>query len=310
MNLGEKGKLSLLASLRKGILLLDGAMGSLLLTNEAEAASHREHPELLNLSAPDRVRRIHRDYIEAGAEILTTNSFNLINDHAGPDRQLQETATASVILAREAVDSVSTGKGEKSLLVAASIGPAMLADLKSVEEKYGLLIGSLVSAGADLILIETILSVDTALAALRAVQSVERNTGVKTAVWVSAAIDNNGVLLGSRENFARLIDAVFPFRPDIFGLNCVAEPATVLPYLRSLSDSFEGLISFHPSAGLPAAGKYPASPENFADQLLGVAQERLVDIIGGCCGTTPQHIRVVAGRISGLPSRTAMQNRL
>ena len=297
------------------ILVLDGAMGSLI---QCEC-SHHSHtvkeesklPDILVRENPELIKNIHRQYLEAGADIIETDSFNSnrfsLSDY-GLEKEAYNLSKEAALLARQVADQYMKNHGGEKF-VAGSVGPTKhllsLAENDSelnfdtFVEAYKEQISGLLDGGADIILLETVFDTLTAKTALYAISLLEEERGQKIPVMVSATIANSSgrILSGQTiEAFYASID-----RPDIIsvGLNCGFGSADVLPYIERLANVAETAISVYPNAGLPDdCGEYNEDPETFTNNLKECLERRLVNIVGGCCGTTPDHIRklkIIAG---------------
>ena len=298
-------------TLKKRVLLLDGAMGTMIQHKTSQC------PDVLCLTDPKTIRDIHRQYLEAGADIITTNTFNA-NAVALRDYGLAESAYRIAVsgarLAREEADRMTALTPQQPRFVAGCIGPTsrkayrsagdMISDdhcipFDELTEAYTTQIEGLLDGGADLLLIETVWHLLNAQAALTAVEHIEARRGVKLPVMVSATLAQCSDKLLSGESLEEFYSAVAPFRPLSVGLNCSNGAEGLLAPLRLLSEIAECSVSCHPNAGFPdASGDYPESSDTFADKLKELIEEGIVAIIGGCCGTTPAHIAALRRHIS------------
>lgn len=321
------------------ILVLDGGYGSMLQQVGLEENDfHGTGPEwaahegtalkgnfdLLGLTRPDVIERVHLDYALAGADILTTNTFSATRiaqaDYGTDDPALvREMNIAAAQAARRAADEAQAGDG-RPRWVAGSLGPtnrtaSLSPDVERPEfraitydqlrEAYAEQAAALLEGGVDLLLVETVFDTLNAKAALHAIAEVQEQrtaSGAATApvpVMVSGTItDASGRTLSGQtpEAFAVSTEHV-----DLLslGLNCALGAEAMRPHLREISAATGALTSVHPNAGLPNAfGGYDDSPEEMAEVLGSMAQEGLLNIVGGCCGTTPDHIRAIAGAVS------------
>lgn len=314
----------LLEQMRERILLLDGAMGSLL---QNRCDCHEEHsgrlPELIMKENPDIIKDIHREYLKAGADIIETNSFNTnrfsLKDH-GIEGESYSLAFMAAKLAKETVEEFMSNEPGTPRFVAGSIGPGkqMLSlaepqsdfNFDSLTEAYRIQIEGLLDGGADIILFETVFDTLTLKAALYAVSETEEDRGVKIPVMVSATVsDASGRLLCGQSLEAFYVSVK---RDNLIsvGLNCGLGSEHVLPYLRRLSEIAETGVSVYPNAGLPDdEGCYTESPEIFAHNLEECLKDRLVNIVGGCCGTTPAHIKQLKRLVENYKPRPIPENR-
>ncbi|GMA14970.1 methionine synthase [Deinococcus metallilatus] len=322
------------AHARKRILVLDGAWGTMLqragLTEgdfrwpEADPLRmYRGNFDLLQLTRPDVIREVHRAYFEAGADIASTNTFNstvISQADYGTEHLARAMNEAGARLAREVADELTARDG-RPRWVAGSVGPtnrtATLSpdverpDFRNVTfddlvAAYVEQIEGLIAGGADLILIETVFDTLNAKAALFACEEAFARTGKKLPIMLSGTItDASGRTLSGQTPEAFVISTE---HADLFsvGLNCALGADLLRPHLRAIAANSETLVSVHPNAGLPNAfGEYDETPEHTAAVLRSFAEEGLVNIVGGCCGTTPDHIRAIAEAVADLPPRTA-----
>lgn len=295
--------------LDKRILVLDGAMGSMI---QCSCEAHESHllADVLVRENPDLIKDIHRQYLQAGADIIETDSFNS-NSYSLQDYGLEKESyllsLESAKLAKEVADEFSALNPAKPRFVAGSVGPTknMLTMASPDDEtlNFDLMAGAyreqirgLLDGGADIILLETVFDTLTLKAALYSLGLLEEERGEKIPVMVSATVANSsGRLLGGQSIEAFYASVSHASLLSV-GLNCGFGSADVLPYIRRLAEVAEVAVSVYPNAGLPDdCGEYHESPEVFAKNLKSCLEERLVNIVGGCCGTTPAHIREIAG---------------
>ena len=291
----------------------------------------RGNLDLLQLTRPDVVRAVHRAYFGAGADIASTNTFNstaISQARYGTGALAYRMNLEGARLAREVADEF-TARGGRRRWVAGSVGPTdrMVTRFPDVERPglrnvsfedlaaaYAEAIGGLLDGGADLLLIETVFDALNAEAALFAAQSVFGARGRAWPVMLSATVTAAGRLLSGQTPQALAVDfghaGLFSLGLNCVGLNSVglnsAGPEPLRSHLHSLAANTGALVSVHPSAGLPdAAGEYGETPEHFATVLADFARAGLVNIVGGCCGTTPEHIRALAEAVRNIPPRPA-----
>ena len=320
--------------LARRILLLDGAMGTMIQTyrlGEAEyrgerfATSDRElrgNSDLLCLTQPGIIRAIHAAYLEAGADILETNSFtSTASSQAdyGLEGLVGELNHAAAALAREAADEFERREPDRPRFVAGVLGPtnrtaSLSPDVNDpgfrnigfddLVATYTEATKALLQGGADIILIETIFDTLNAKAAIFAVETVFESLGSRVPVMISGTItDASGRTLSGQVTEA-FWTSVAHARPLSIGLNCALGPSALRPYVQELSRVAPVLVSTHPNAGLPNEfGQYVETPESMAAVLREFAEHGLVNIVGGCCGTTPDHIRAFADAVHDLPPR-------
>ncbi|HEX6107032.1 MAG TPA: methionine synthase [Gemmatimonadales bacterium] len=321
--------------LARRILVLDGAMGTMIQTYRLEerdyrgerfADWHRDlrgNNDLLTLTQPEVIRAIHTAYLEAGADIIETNSFNStaasLADY-GMEELVYELNHSAARLAREAADEFETRDPDTPRFVAGVLGPtsrtasispdvndpgARNATFDLLAATYEEAARGLVDGGADLLLIETIFDTLNAKAAIFAVESLFEHLGRRLPVMISGTItDASGRTLSGQVTEA-FWNSVAHARPLSVGLNCALGAAALRPYVQELSRVAPVPVSTHPNAGLPnELGGYDESPEYMAGVLREFAEHGLVNLVGGCCGTTPEHIRAIAEAVRGLPPRS------
>lgn len=311
--------------LEERILVLDGAMGTMLQQYQFTEEDYRgerfkDFPvslkgnnDLLTLTQPEAIKTIHRKYLEAGADIIETNTFSGTTI-AMADYQMEhlvyELNFESARLAKEVAMEFTAKNPKKPRFVAGSIGPTnktasmspkvndpgfraiTFEDLKIAYKQQA---EALLDGGADILLVETVFDTLNAKAALFAIEEVKQERNLKVPVMISGTItDASGRTLSGQTAEAFLI-SVSHLPLLTVGLNCALGAKQLTPYLQILSDKASVGISAHPNAGLPNAfGEYDESPEDMAQQIKEYLDKSLVNIIGGCCGTTPDHIRAIA----------------
>jgi 5-methyltetrahydrofolate--homocysteine methyltransferase len=318
----------LTAVLQQRVLVLDGAMGTMIQRyglTEAEYRGERfaDHPghlqgnnDLLSLTQPDVVSAIHREYLEAGADLVETNTFNA-NAISLADYDLVELAyelnLESARLARAACDAVSTA--DRPRWVAGAIGPttrtasispdvndpgARNVTYVELVDAYLVQARGLVDGGADLLLVETVFDTLNAKAAIFALETLFEERGRRWPVMVSGTItDASGRTLSGQVTEA-FWNSVRHAKPLLVGLNCALGADEMRPYLAELSRIADTFVSAYPNAGLPNAfGEYDEAPEHTAAAVHEFAQSGLINLLGGCCGTTPEHIARMAAAVAG-----------
>jgi len=317
---------------RERILVLDGAMGTMIQEQAPDEATYRgerfaDHGsdvggnnELLSLTQPDMIRGIHEAFLEAGADILCTNTFgaNAISqaDYAMVDL-VPEMNRESVRLAREAADAVATP--ERPRWVAGGIGPtnqtaSISPDVNDpgyravtfdrLAAAYGEAARALIEAGCDLILLETIFDTLNAKAAIFAIETL-RDDGVPVPpLMISGTItDRSGRTLTGQTPEAFWV-SMSHARPFTIGLNCALGASELRRHVKTLAEVADTRISAYPNAGLPnEMGGYDEQPGETAGHIGEWADAGLVNIVGGCCGTTPAHIRAIAAAVAGKAPR-------
>jgi 5-methyltetrahydrofolate--homocysteine methyltransferase len=320
--------------LARRILVLDGAMGTMIQTYGLGEADYRGerfagwpsdlrgHNDLLTLTQPAVIRAIHGAYLEAGADIIETNSFNStavsLADY-GMGEMAHELNLAAARLAREAADEFEILEPDTPRFVAGVLGPtnrtasispdvndpgARNVRFDDLAATYRDAARGLVEGGADLLMIETVFDTLNAKAAVFAVESLFESLGFRLPVMISGTItDASGRTLSGQVTEA-FWNSVAHARPLSIGLNCALGAAALRPYVQELSRIAPVLVSTHPNAGLPNEfGGYDESPEYMAGVLREFAEHGLVNLAGGCCGTTPAHIRAIADAVRDLPPR-------
>jgi len=278
--------------------------------------------DLLCISRPEIIREIHVGNLEAGADILETNTFNstaISQADYGMAEIIPELNEAAARLAREAADEFSHKTPDKPRFVAGVLGPttrtaSLSPDVEDpgfrnvtfqeLAANYRTAAQGLMRGGADLILVETIFDTLNARAALYALDELFEAEGKALPVMVSGTItDLSGRTLSGQTPEAFWY-SVHHVRPFSIGLNCALGPKELRPHIAELSRFADTLVSVHPNAGLPNQfGGYDLSPEAMAEHLGAWARDGLINIVGGCCGTTPEHMRAIAEAVEGCPPR-------
>jgi 5-methyltetrahydrofolate--homocysteine methyltransferase len=314
------------------ILVLDGAMGTMIQSEAPDEAAYRGerfadwssdvagNNELLCLTQPDMIRGIHAAFLEAGADIVCTNTFSatrISQADYGMEELVDEMNAAAARIAREAADAATTEARPR--WVAGALGPtnrtaSISPDVNDpgyrnisfddLATAYGEAARALIAGGVDLLLVETIFDTLNAKAALYALDLL-REEGPVPPVMISGTItDRSGRTLTGQTPEA-FWASVSHARPFSVGLNCALGAAEMRPHVRALSDIADTRVSAYPNAGLPnEMGGYDETPEETAAHLCEWADAGLVNIVGGCCGTTPDHIRSIAQAVEGKAPRT------
>ena len=324
-------------ALAERIVVLDGSWGVLIQERGLTEADYRGERfkdwtrdlkgdnDLLNLTRPDIVSGIHRDYFEAGADITSTNTFTatrIAQADYGLEAYAEEIDREGARLARAIADECMAADPSRPRWVAGAIGPtnrtasispdandpaARGVTFDALRETYGEAARGLIAGGADVLLVETIFDTLNAKAALFAIDEQFEALGVTLPVIVSGAV----VDLSGRNLSGQTVEAFWNslrhIRPLAFGLNCSLGPEQMREYIAELARVADVPVSAYPNAGLPNAfGGYDETPEQMAAQLGEWARAGIVNIVGGCCGTTPAHIRAIAERVRGLPPRRVL----
>jgi 5-methyltetrahydrofolate--homocysteine methyltransferase len=324
------------ALLGERILILDGAMGTMIQRHQLQEADYRGerfadwccdlkgNNDLLVLSQPTIIQDIHQAYLEAGADIVETNTFGA-NRISLADYEMQELAfemnEAGARLARQAADSLSTP--DKPRFVAGVLGPTNRTasispdvndpgvrniDFETLVEAYAEAARGLIAGGCDLLLIETIFDTLNAKAAVFACEQVFEEDGLsgnkRLPVMISGTItDQSGRTLSGQTTEA-FYNSLRHARPIAIGLNCALGPDLLRQYVEEMSRISETYVSAHPNAGLPNEfGEYDLDAAHMAGYIAEWADRGFLNIVGGCCGTTPQHIAAIAEAVTGKPPR-------
>ncbi len=329
---------SLTNALRQRILVLDGAMGTMIQHYQLKEQDYRSerfadwpcdlrgNNDLLSITRPDIISEIHTANLEAGADILETNTFNA-NSVSMADYGMQslvgELNRASTQLARKVADEYSRKTPQKPRFVAGVLGPtnrtASLSpdvndpgfrniDFDQLENCYFEAVGGLVEGGADILMIETIFDTLNAKAAIFAVLRYFEETGDQLPLIISGTITDASGRTLSGQTVEAFWNSVRHARPLAIGLNCALGPKELRPHIEELSQIADTYVSTHPNAGLPNAfGGYDETPEQMAAEIAEWADQHYLNMVGGCCGTTPDHIRSIASAVAGKTPRKIPQ---
>ena len=321
--------------LRKRIMLLDGAMGTMIqqykLTESqfrgARFAQHSQdlkgNNELLNLTQPHVIEEIHEAYLAAGADLIETNTFgatSVAQEDYALAHLAREMNRCAATLARKACDKFSTPAHPRYVVGAigptprtASISPdvndpgARNTNFEALRHSYREQVEGLVEGGADVLLVETIFDTLNAKAAAFAIDEFFEASGERLPVMLSCTITDASGRVLSGQTVAGFWHSVRHVRPMSVGLNCAMGAALMRPYLQELSSvASDTFISCYPNAGLPnpmSETGFDETPEVTSRLLGGFAEDGLVNIVGGCCGTTPEHIAAIRAAVVALPPR-------
>jgi 5-methyltetrahydrofolate--homocysteine methyltransferase len=332
--MAETARERLEALLAERILILDGATGTMIQRHRLSEADFRgerfrDHPhdlqgdnDLLVLTRPDIVRGIHDAYLEAGADLIETNTFNG-TAIAQADYHLEsivyELNVEAARIARRACDDFTLRTPGKPRFVAGALGPTnrtlsispKVADpafravtFDEVREAYAEQARGLIDGGSDVLLCETVFDTLNLKACIVAIEEVFAEKGTRLPLLLSVTITDRSGRTLSGQTIDAFWTSVAHARPLSVGLNCALGAREMRPYLADLSAIADTYVSVYPNAGLPNAfGEYDESPETTAELLGEFAESSLCNIVGGCCGTTPEHIRAVAAAVAGLPPR-------
>ena len=318
------------ALLEQRIVFFDGAMGTMIQREGLQEADFRgerfaEHPgnlqgnnDLLVLTRPDVIRSIHEAYIDAGADIVETNTFNA-NSFSQADYELQDIVYELNVAAAKIAKEATASRTDRPCFVAGAIGPlnktlSLSPDVNDpgyraltfdeAREAYAEQVRGLVDGGSDLLLVETIFDTLNAKAALCAIDDVFTEKGVRLPIIISVTIvDKSGRTL-SGQTVEAFYTSIEHSNPLAVGINCSLGASEMRPFLKELADIAECYVHCYPNAGLPNAfGGYDQTPEEMGELLHGFAADGMVNLIGGCCGTTPEHISAIARAVANVAPR-------
>jgi len=316
------------------IVFLDGAMGTMiqragLEESDFRAERFRDHPgslkgnnDLLVLTRPDVIRGIHEAYLDAGADIIETNTFNA-NAFSQADYGLQDAVYDLNVAAARLAKEATTSRADRTCFVAGAIGPlnktlslspnvddpgfrALTFD--EAREAYAEQVRGLLDGGCDLLLLETIFDTLNAKAALCAIEDVFADKAVRLPIVISVTIvDKSGRTLSGQTVEAFYV-SVEHARPLAVGINCSLGAKEMRPFLKELAGIADCYVHSYPNAGLPNAfGGYDQTPQEMAQRLREFAMDGMVNIVGGCCGTTPEHIQAIIEAVRDVPPRPKPQ---
>ena len=329
-----KNTAALYKALNERILVLDGAMGTMLQRYKFSEEDYRgerfkdwEHSlkgnnDLLSLTQPHAIEEVHRKYLEADADIIETNTFSgttiaMADYHM--EELVYELNYESAKIARKICDEFTNLNPDKPRFVAGSMGPtnktaSLSPDVNDpgyraitfdeLRIAYKQQAEALLDGGSDILLVETVFDTLNAKAALFAIDEIQEERNIKIPIMVSGTItDASGRTLSGQTAEAFLI-SISHLNLLSVGLNCALGAKQLMPYLETLSKNSDFFISAYPNAGLPNAfGQYDESPEFMAEQIREYAEKGLINIIGGCCGTTPPHIKAIADLVKDYQPR-------
>ena len=325
--------------LRERILILDGAMGTMIQARKLDEAGFRGAPacglsnhahdvkgdnDLLVLTQPAVVAAIHNAFLEAGADIIETNTFNatrIAQSDYGLEAKVRDINFAAARIARECADSWTRKTPDKPRFVAGALGPTNRTATISPDVNdpgfrnvsfdelvaaYGESVDGLVDGGVDLLLVETVFDTLNAKAALFAIDESFERRGARLPIIVSGTITDASGRTLSGQTTAAFWNSVRHARPLAVGLNCALGAALMRPYIEELSRVADTFVSCYPNAGLPnpmSDTGYDEAPATTAALIADFAASGFVNIVGGCCGTTPAHIHAIAEAVKNLPPR-------
>ncbi|MBS1571265.1 MAG: homocysteine S-methyltransferase family protein [Bacteroidetes bacterium] len=320
--------------LNRKILILDGAMGTMIQRYQLTEEDYRgerfkDYPhflkgnnDLLSITQPQIIEAIHKEYLEAGADIIETNTFSgttiAMADYHMEDL-VYELNYQSAKIAKKICDEFTKSNPEKPRFVAGSIGPtnktaSLSPDVNDpgyraitfdeLRVAYKQQAEALLDGGADILLVETIFDTLNAKAALFAIDEIQEEKNIQIPIMVSGTItDASGRTLSGQTAEAFLI-SISHLNLLSVGFNCALGAKQLTPYLETIANKSDFYISAYPNAGLPNAfGQYDETPEIMAEQIREYTDKKLINIIGGCCGTTPAHIKAMAELVENCEPR-------
>ena len=335
----------LLSALEQRILIIDGAMGTMIQRHRLEEGDYRgarfaggfdsqhlhgagcEHDlkgnnDLLLLSKPEVIAGIHTAYLEAGADLLETNTFNATSVSQADyhlEHLVYELNKAGAQVARQCCDAIEAITPDKPRFVIGVLGPTSRTasispdvndpgfrntSFDELRATYREAIDGLIDGGADTLMVETIFDTLNAKAALFAIEEVFDARGGRLPIMISGTITDASGRTLSGQTAEAFYASVSHSQPLSIGFNCALGATDMRPHVETLSQVSSGYVSAHPNAGLPNAfGEYDETPEEMATTLKEFAQSGLLNLVGGCCGTSPDHIRAIAEAVAGLPPR-------
>lgn len=318
-----------LSLLDERILILDGAMGTMIQHHKLSEDDFRgerlaDHGkplqgnnDILSLTRPELIESIHKDFLEAGCDLLETNTFNA-NNISQADYDTEELTAeinrAAAEVARRAVDAIEREQPDRTCFVVGTLGPtnrtASLSpdvsnpgyrniDFDTLVETYREAATALLDGGVDLLMIETVFDTLNCKAAAFAIESVFADRGERWPVWISGTItDASGRTLSGQTPEA-FYYSVNHIGPAVVGFNCALGADQLKAHIEALAKVAECRVSAHPNAGLPNEfGEYEETPEDMSRMLKTYAEDGLVNIIGGCCGTTPEHLAAIGDAVA------------
>ena len=334
MDARQKRIAALKRALKQRIVVLDGAMGTMIQALKLDEAGFRgdrfkDHEkelrgnnDLLNLTQPGAIQDIHAQFLKAGCDVLETNTFNstrIAQADYGLESAVYDLNFAGAAIARKAADAVTGKTPDKPRLVAGVLGPtnrtaSISPDVNDpgfrntgfddLRDAYAEALKGLVDGGADLILVETVFDTLNAKAALFAIDTYFDQHGIRLPVMVSGTITDRSGRTLSGQTAEAFWYSVRHAKPFAIGLNCALGAKDLRGYVDEIAGVADTNLSCHPNAGLPnEMGEYDDTPENMAEVLGQFAGDGLLNLVGGCCGTTPEHIRQIAEAVGKHPPR-------
>jgi 5-methyltetrahydrofolate--homocysteine methyltransferase len=300
-------------ALKERILILDGGMGTYI---QQLGISYDGNNDALPLTHPEVMEKIHKDYINAGSDIVCTCTFgaNAVSQHGyGLSDKCYDMNVAGAKIARKAADSCtdrkvwvmgSMGPSDKSLtIIEMMMDPEETVTYDVLESAYQTQVEGLIDGGVDGFIVETVTDGRNAIAALSAIKKVQEKKGTNLPVMMSASIMNASGCIMTGMPLTELYDSVKDFNLMSFGLNCSFGANELYPFIKEISDKVDCAVSIYPNAGLPTANGYEEKPCDTANAVTAMAKDGLINIAGGCCGTTPDHIREIRHHLEGITPR-------
>ncbi len=315
----------------KRILLTDGAFGTMIQSYKLEEADYRGtldlshdqkgNNDMLAITRPDVIEAITRAYLDAGSDIVSTNTFNantISQGDYGAEHLVREINLASAHIARKCADEYQDRDG-RPRFVAGAIGPTnktlslspdvndpgyRAVEFDTMRDVYADQIGALMEGGCDFILIETVFDTLNAKAAIMAVFDEADRRGIEIPIMLSMTITDMSGRNLSGHSVEAFWYSVRHSHPLTIGLNCAFGADQLRPYVQTISRIADALVMIYPNAGLPNdLGAYDEQPDETGNKIEDWADERLINVVGGCCGTTPAHIAAMAAAVAGKPPR-------
>jgi len=319
----KKNPYNIAGLLKDRILVLDGAMGTMIQKLKFDESDYRGHRfkdynlslkgnnDLLSLTQPDAILNIHKEYLKAGADIIETNTFSstsIAMADYGMESLVYELNFESAKLAKKATEKFNIDN--KPRFVAGSIGPtnktaSMSPDVNNpgyrevnfddLVKSYTEQIEALINGGVDILLVETVFDTLNAKAALFAIENYKKKNSLDTPVMLSGTITDASGRTLSGQTLEAFVTSISHINLLSIGLNCALGAEQLYPYIKKISMISDLPISVHPNAGLPNEfGEYDQNPEQMQNLIKDYLQNSLVNIVGGCCGTTPDHIELIS----------------
>ena len=311
--------------LNERIMILDGPMGTMIQEHSLDEndfrgkrfVNHKEplkgNNDLLNITMPDLIKSIHRDYLEAGADIIETNTFNSTSislEDYGMEKYAYDFNHAGAKIAKEVKDAFCNNTKKSEVFVAGSIGPTnrtaslspdvndpgyRAVSFDNLVDCYSEQVLGLIDGGVDILFVETIFDTLNAKAALFAIDKIKSEKKLDIPVMVSGTITDASGRTLSGQTVEAFVISISHIPLLSIGFNCALGADQLLPYVKRLSNITNTYTSVHPNAGLPNAfGAYDQTATEMSELIENYLKENIINIVGGCCGTKPEHIRLIA----------------